>query len=115
MQELCCSLLTPSQKSEYVSNFQFLHFEGWTEEFVQLLGAVMNLDLDTILDIVPENTSVETTSFDSYIYLTLPWVSLHGTVFKRSILHVLLFTKSNISIFLQNSLYSHLYSGAHSA
>ena len=96
MQDLCRSLLV-NLKSDYVSNFQFIHFEGWNEELVQLLGAVMNLDLDTILDIVPENTSIETTSFDSYVHITLPWVFVDRTVLKRSILHVLLFKRTNIS------------------
>ncbi len=114
MQELCRSLLTPSHKSDYASSFQFLHFEGWNEELVQLLGAVMNLDLDTILDIVPENTSIETTSFDSYVHLTLPWIFLDRTLLKRSILHVLLFTKNNISNIINNSLHSHFYSGTDS-
>ena len=71
----------------------------------------MNLDLDTILDIVPENTSIETTSFDSYVHLTLPWVFLDRTLLKRSILHVLLFTKNNISSVLKNSLHSNFHSG----
>lgn len=74
----------------------------------------MNLDLDTILDIVPENTSIETTSFDSYVHLTLPWIFLDRTLLKRSILHVLLFTKNNISNIINNSLHSHFYSGTDS-
>ena len=62
----------------------------------------MNLDLDTILNIAPETTRVEARQSPSYIYITLPWLSLHESQTKeysleRTLLHVLLFTQRNIS------------------
>ena len=43
----------------YMLNFHFLHIAGLSDTLVQLVGAVLNLDLDTLLDITPTNTSVE--------------------------------------------------------
>lgn len=46
----------------YMLNFHFLHIAGLSDTLVQLVGAVLNLDLDTLLDITPTNTSVEVAS-----------------------------------------------------
>lgn len=43
----------------YTSNFHFLHIAGLSDTVVQLMGAVLNLDLDTLLDITPSNTSID--------------------------------------------------------
>ena len=64
----------------------------------------MNLDLDTILNIAPETVRVDARQFPSYIYITLPWLSLHASpteeyTLERTLLHVLLFTQRNISSF----------------
>ena len=42
-----------------MSNFHFIHIEVITDAVVQLIGAVMNLDLDTLLDITPTTTTIE--------------------------------------------------------
>lgn len=42
-----------------MSNFHFIHIGGITDAVVQLIGAVMNLDLDTLLDITPTTTTIE--------------------------------------------------------
>ena len=62
----------------------------------------MSLDLDTILNIAPETVRVDACQTPSYIYITLPWLSLHkspsnGYSLERTLLHVLLFTQRNIS------------------
>lgn len=46
----------------YVLGFRFFHLEGVSDELVQLIGAVMNLDLDTILDILHNISSAEVVS-----------------------------------------------------
>ena len=43
----------------YTSNFHFLHIAGLSDTVIQLMGAVLNLDLDTLLDITPSNTSID--------------------------------------------------------
>ena len=62
----------------------------------------MSLDLDTILNIAPETVRVDARQTPSYIYITLPWLSLHkspssGYSLERTLLHVLLFTQRTIS------------------
>ena len=72
----------------------------------------MNLDLDTILNIAPETVRVDARQSPSYIYITLPWLSLHKSPSKeysleRTLLHVLLFTQRNISCIERWMIASH--------
>ena len=93
----------------YVLGFRFFHLEGVSDELVQLIGAVMNLDLDTILDILHNISSAECDVNEEYVYWSLPWLrvcessSIGGEQsLARSMLHVLLFTRQNILITLRH-------------
>lgn len=49
-------LSTPPQFS---LGFRFFHLEGISDELVQLIGAVMSLDTDTIIDIVHNTNTTD--------------------------------------------------------
>lgn len=48
-----------SSPSQFTLGFRFFHLDGISDELVQLLGAVMSLDTDTIIDIVHNTTTTD--------------------------------------------------------
>lgn len=59
--ELFCSLQT--KREHFEDNYRYMHIDSVNDDVVQLLGAVMNLDLDTILSITPSATQIEVLLF----------------------------------------------------
>lgn len=51
-----------SSPSQFTLGFRFFHLDGISDELVQLLGAVMSLDTDTIIDIVHNTTTTDVSS-----------------------------------------------------
>ena len=45
--------------SFYVEDYQYIHIESVNETVVQLLGTVMDLDLDTVLTIESNSSQIE--------------------------------------------------------
>ena len=60
MRELTVSLGKPV--TNFAQSFRYVHIEGITADLVQLVGAVIDLDLDTILDISPTSTATKVLS-----------------------------------------------------
>ena len=56
------------KRDDYSLNYCYLHIDSVDDQIVQLLGVVMNLDLDTILSIVPNSTQIEVFMYFSILY-----------------------------------------------
>lgn len=58
---LLSELFTRLQKpfTRYVEDYQYIHIESVNEAVVQLLGTVMDLDLDTVLAVESNSSQIE--------------------------------------------------------